>query len=151
MFLVRTTPKMSLAFSIIATGLFVCIYCESDFGENNAVNTIKSPSSSSSFSSSSHHRSMHKWPEFLGDDPSIASPGSIDKSQRSQYRHRNVADTIINDGYKKHSIRQRGQRHRNNKNGKASSLFIECFICTVLWWLYDGITTYSPNEANERE
>lgn len=114
--------KMSLIFPIIATGLFVCIYCESHIDRNDEINSRHR--SIESIQSQQRQSWKKSWSDFLSDEESsITSTSSIEKSQRSKLRHRKVSDsTINNSGHKKHSIRQRGQRHRNNKNGKMNTL-----------------------------
>lgn len=114
MHLVHAIPKMNLSFATIAIGLVACIYCESQFGTSHG----------------SHNRHtaidddpLSRWSGTSADDPTIASPGSHDQSTPIKFRHRkgSGADGTMNTGHKKHSIRQRGQRHRNNKNGKLLS------------------------------
>lgn len=119
MYLVRRNVKMTLIFPIIATGLFVCIYCESHIDKNDGINSRHK--SIESIESQQHHSWQKSWSGFLSDEQSsITSTSSSEKSQRSKLRHRKVSDSTINNnsGHKKHSIRQRGQRHRINKNGK---------------------------------
>lgn len=117
---------MSMYFLIIIISFIVCIKCNSLLTGQQSIQNSNEFFLNKNLNHQHYHRTVHdmqthdkeQWLRFMSDEP-ISYVGNVDRqhdessssNRRLKFKqHRKLLG-------KKHSFR-RGQRHRNNKNGK---------------------------------